>query len=36
MQESLFKSPYADMMVHFQSNGGTLRNEKDGELCDVT
>ena len=24
------------MMVHFQSNGGTLRNEQDGELCDVT
>ena len=24
------------MMVHLQSNGGTLRNEQDGELCDVT
>ena len=24
------------MMVHFQSNGGTLRNQQDGELCDVT
>ena len=23
------------MMVHLQSNGGTLRNEQDGELCDV-
>ena len=24
------------MVVHLQSNGGTLRNEQDGELCDVT
>ena len=24
------------MVVHFQSNGGTVRNEQDGELCDVT
>ena len=24
------------MMVHFQSNRGTLRNDQDGELCDVT
>ena len=24
------------MVVHLQSNGGTVRNEQDGELCDVT
>ena len=32
----LLKALTLYMVVHLQSNGGTLRNEQDGELCDVT
>ena len=34
--KAYLKALTLNMVVHLQSNGGTLRNEQDGELCDVT
>ena len=36
MYHSLFKSPYAIHDGALSKQRGNLRNEQDGELCDVT